>query len=104
MKMVHIHSGGISLIPILTTHGNKFDIQYPIYSTMNNMPLHYNQTRNQLLIIYLRNKKLINGLETNGGNYTDNTEWEKIESNEKTKKKLNQKKTKYTIRDMCASR
>ena len=67
---------------------------------MNNMPLHYNQTRNQLLIIHLR-KKLINGLETNDG---INTEWEKIESNEKTKKNRNQKKTKYTIRDMCASR
>ena len=68
---------------------------------MNNMPLHYNQTRNQLLIIYLRKKKLINGLETNDG---INTEWEKIESNEKTKKNRNQKKTKSTIRDMCASR
>ena len=68
---------------------------------MNNMPLHYNQTRNQLLIIYLRKKKLINGLETNDG---INTEWEKIESNEKTKKNRNLKKTKYTIRDMCASR
>ena len=68
---------------------------------MNNMPMHYNQTRNQLLIIYLRNKKLINGLETKGDN---NTEWGKIESKEKTKKKINPKKTKYTIRDMCASR
>ena len=65
------------------------------------MPLHYNQTRNQLLIIYLRNKKLINGLETKD---SINTEWEKIESNEKKKKKRNQKKTKSTIRDMCASR
>ena len=101
MKMVHIHSGGISLIPTLTTHGNKFDIYILVYSNMNNMPLHYNQTRNQLLIIHLRKKKLINGLETNDG---INTEWEKIESNEKTKKNRNQKKTKYTIRDMCASR
>lgn len=68
---------------------------------MNNMPMHYNQTRNQLLIVYLRKKRLIKGLENNGGT---NTEWEKIESREKTKKKINPKKTKYTIRNMCASR
>ena len=68
---------------------------------MNNMPMHYNQTRNQLLIVYLRKKRLIKGLENNGGT---NTEWEKIETREKTKKKINPKKTKYTIRNMCASR
>ena len=67
---------------------------------MNNMPMHYNQTRNQLLIVYLRKQALIKGLETKGDN---NTEWGKIESKEKTKKKINPKKTKYTIRDMCAS-
>ena len=68
---------------------------------MNNMPMHYNQTRNQLLIVYLRKKRLIKGLENNGGT---NTEWVKIESKEKIKKKINPKKKKSTIRDMCASR
>ena len=67
---------------------------------MNNMPMHYNQTRNQLLIVYLRKQALIKGLETKGDN---NTEWGKIESKEKTKKKTNQRKIKSIIRNMCGS-
>jgi len=59
--------------------------------------MHYNQTRNQLLIIYLRKKILIKGLE----NKQENTiEWGKTATKEKKKKKINLKKIKYTIRNI----
>ena len=70
---------------------------------MNNIPMHYNQTRNQLLIIYLRKKVLIKGLENNGCNNTyttDTIEWGKTGTKEKKKKKINLKKIKYTIKNI----
>ena len=63
--------------------------------------MYYNKTHNQLLLIYLRKQILVKGLENKQEN---NIEWGKTGTKEKKKKKINLKKIKYTIRDMCASR
>tara|TARA_B100000780_G_scaffold254901_1_gene203291 strand:- start:254 stop:454 length:201 start_codon:yes stop_codon:yes gene_type:complete len=64
---------------------------------MDNMPMYYNQTRNQLLLIYLRKQILVKGLENKQEN---NIEWVKTATKEKKKKKINLKKIKYTIRNI----
>lgn len=68
---------------------------------MNHMPMYYNQTHNQLLLIYIKKQALVNGLETT---HVTNTKWVKTESNEKIRKTTNLKKTTSTLRNMCGSR
>ena len=71
---------------------------------MNHMPMYYNQTHNQLLLIYIKKQALVNGLETTRVNNVTNTKWVKTESNEKIRKPKNLKKTISTLRNMCGSR
>lgn len=67
---------------------------------MNYMPMYYNQTHNQLLLIYIK-KNYQNDLE----NKHDSTiEWGRIGSKEKKNKKINLKKTTSTLKNMCGSR
>jgi len=75
---------------------------------MNYIPMYYNQTHNQLLLIYIKKNALINGLETTrGNNITNTTEWGKTVFKEKKKKRINLKKitsTISTLKSMCGSR
>ena len=60
--------------------------------------MYYNQTHNQLTILYIKKQILLRGLENKRDT---NTEWGKTEFKEKKEKGTNLKKTKSTIRNMC---
>lgn len=67
------------------------------------MPMYYNQTHNQLLLIYIKKKNEMD-LENNCITNIDNKQWVKTVFKEKKKKKKNLKKTTSTLKSMCGSR
>ena len=63
--------------------------------------MYYNQTNNQLLLIYIKKQALLKGLE----NKHDTTiEWGRTESKKEKKKKTNLEKGISILKNMCGSR